>query len=89
MFFLVVVPSRLVHYASPAKEDFIGLMELGLDSGIHFRVSRRERGVLVTSPEIAEVRGNISFHASCKKNSTSVPDGTLTMVDNNTGPRFN
>ena len=77
MFFLVVVPSGLVHYASPAKEDFIGFMELGLDSGIHFR------------PEIAEVRGNIPFHASCKKNSTSVPDGTLTMVDNNTGPRFN
>ena len=89
MFFLVVFPCGFVHYASPAEEDFIGFTELGLDSGIHSRISRREGSVLVTSPEIAEVRGNIAFHASCKKNRTSVPDGTLTMVDNYTGPRFN
>ena len=78
-----------MHYASPAKEDFICFMELGLDSGIHSRICRREGSVLVTSPEIAEVRGNITFHTSRKKNRTSVPDRTLSMVDNYTGPRLN
>ena len=89
MLFLIVFPCGFVHYASSAEEDFICFMELGLDGGIHSRICRRKGSVLITSPEIVEIRGNIAFHTSCKKNRASVPDRTLSMVDNYTGPRLN
>ena len=78
-----------MHGTSSTEEDFMCFMELGLDSDIQASVGRREGSVLITSPESAEIRGNVALHTSTEKHSASVSDGTLSMIDNYSGLRLN
>ena len=85
----MLLPAGFVHDTSPTEKDFMCFMELGLDSGIQASVWRREGSVLITSPEIAKIRGNVTFHTSTEKDSATVSDGSLPVIDNYPGLRLN